>query len=278
MPIMCAHEAGNSGDLIKHEWLTRVLDWLPPNGSYLDAFAGPTTHPLSVRSKTRLSAAPMELKLLTEQRPAIRGCSYYGSSVLARNKLAECHTIHVYDENNEYGADYENENIEVETRLEHGLDALGLGDYSLVLIDPDFFFQPHPDKGVLDESNEDRLRRFWREVADYPHALLISLDNEAPQSPHAGRYNLDLDLVQRHRLIVRCIVPPIAETGINGEDCCFRELIYLPEAELNDDLLARWRLSSLRRGAAAVAETLGLEFRVVPRPTYGKDAVEFIVD
>jgi len=77
------YDHGNAGDLIKHEWLLRALDWIPAGSNYLDAFAGMPEAPLVAAVESRIQAAPNELRLRVAQTEFHRR-RYLGSLELAR--------------------------------------------------------------------------------------------------------------------------------------------------------------------------------------------------
>jgi hypothetical protein len=268
------YAAGNAVDIIKHEWLCRVLDWLPADTRYLDAFAGPLTSPLDPRVRIRLTCAPAELRLRELQLKAVNNDRYLGSVMLARQVLATRGSVSAFDIEPRLRENYREHGIQLEEELEHGLDAATLKGYDLLLIDPFNIFRPYPDKAALDPANQDRVTRFWRETANHKGALLIYICNPDPGSKAARRYYEDLAFLREQRLFYRVVVPPLPTTGIRGEGEYYGELLYLPELLESDQL--SWREASLTRGARAVAETLQLGYAELTAAEYSTERLELI--
>ncbi len=268
------YEIGNAGDLIRHEWLCRILDWLPDGARFLDPFAGPLTHQPSRRVRVRLTSAPAELRLRHLQLKALNNGRYLGSTMLARQVLATRACVRSYDDDEARRDSYREHDIEVEDELDSGFDAPLLKGYHLINFDPAYLFRPDPGKVALDPDNQDRLRSFWERAAAYRGALLVFVVNPDPQSTIVQRYHQDLELVHRRRMAYRVVVPPLPGSGVAGEESYIYELLYLPER--HDAVEAAWRRVSLLEGARAAARTLHLGLAEVETPGYPSDTLEFI--
>jgi len=268
------YEIGNAGDLMRHEWLCRVLDWLPDGGRFLDPFAGPLTHQPSRRVRIRLTSAPAELRLRHLQLKALNNGRYLGSTMLARQVLATRAVVRSYDDDETRRKAYREHDIEIEEALKRGFDAPLLKGYHLINFDPANLFRPDPSKVALDPDNQDRVRAFWEQATIYKSALLIYVVNPDPQSKIVQRYHEYLALVRRRRLAYQVVIPLLPGSAVAGEDRYFYEVLYLPEK--HDAVEAAWRRASLVEGARAMARTLHLDYAETEAPGYASDILEFI--
>ena len=125
------------------------------------------------------------------------------------------------------------------------------------------------------ERHKPAPEQFWVDLGEFPGAVLLFVLNKDPGGEYGSLYRRRMARLSCGRPIFRAIVPPILDSGIRGEDDKFVEMSYLPEPD------AAWvdverRIVSLRTGARAVANTLGLHFESRTRPAYEYDRVEFI--
>jgi hypothetical protein len=268
------YDAGNAGDLIKHEWLLRVLDWIHRRGTYLDAFAGVPNRRLVPKVADRLLGAPTELRLRRVQEVTMAQGHYLGSSELARRHGSEPQVL-VFEEDPEKKAELERAGFAVLELAENsGYNALesenlaAMPPVQLVLIDPYNAIE-------RSERHKPAPEHFWADLGEFPGAVLLFVLNKDPNSEYGALYRQRLARLSLQRPIFRAIVPPIPESGIRGEDDKFVEMSYLlePDAPWMD---VEKRIVSLRTGARAVANTLGLHFEDRTRPGYEFDRVEFI--
>jgi hypothetical protein len=268
------YDAGNAGDLIKHEWLLRSLDWILRRGTYLDAFAGVPNRRLVPKVADRLLAAPMELRLRGVQKETMAQGHYLCSTELARRHRSEPEVL-VFEEDAEKKAELERAGFSVLELAENsGYNALesenlaAMPPIQLVLLDPYNAIEKS-------ERHKPAPERFWLDLGEFPGAVLLFVLNKDPGGEHGSLYRRRIARLSWGRPIFRAIVPPILNSGIRGEDDKFAEMSYLPEQG------AAWvdverRIVSLRTGARAVANTLGLHFESRTRPAYEYDRVEFI--
>ncbi len=268
------YDAGNAGDLIKHEWLLRSLDWILPRGTYLDAFAGVPNRRLVPKVADRLLAAPPELRLRGVQKETMAQCLYLGSTEMARQHASEPEVL-VFEEEADKKAELERAGFSVlELADNSGYNALesenlaAMPPIQLVLLDP---------YNAIEKSKRHKPapEQFWLDLGEFPGAVLLFVLNKDPGGEYGSLYRRRMARLSWGRPIFRAIVPPILDSGIRGEDDKFVEMSYLPEPE------AAWvdverRIVSLRTGARAVANTLGLHFESRTRPAYEYDRVEFI--
>lgn len=268
------YDAGNAGDLIKHEWLLRALDWVLRRGTYLDAFAGVPSRKLVPEAADRLLDAPAELRLRKVQEPGMAQGRYLGSAELARRHRNEPQVM-VFEEDPENKVALEEAGFSVlELSDNSGYNALRSGNLAamppvqLVLIDP---------YNAIEKSERHKPApdAFWEDLGIFPGAVLFFVLDRNPGSRYGILYRQRLARLSLRRPIFRAIVPPILESGVRGEDNKFVEMLYLPEPD------AAWfdverRIVSLRTGARAVAAALGLHFEDRTRPGYEFDRVEFI--
>ncbi|MCK4593594.1 hypothetical protein KAU45_03765 [bacterium] len=268
------YDAGNAGDLIKHEWLLRALDWIRRRGTYLDAFAGVPNRKLVPEAADRLLDAPTELRLRRVQEASLAQGRYLGSSELARRHRNEPQVM-VFEEDPEKKVALEEAGFSVlELSGGSGYNALRSGNLAamppvqLVLIDP---------YNAIEKSERHKPApdTFWKDLGVFPGAVLFFVLDKNPGSRYGILYRQRLARLSLRRPIFRAIVPPILESGVRGEDNKFVEMLYLPEPD------AVWfdverRIVSLRTGARAVAAALGFHFDDRTRPGYEYDRVEFI--
>ncbi|MCX7021531.1 MAG: hypothetical protein NTW26_04505 [bacterium] len=267
-------DAGNAGDLIKHEWLLRSLDWIHRRGTYLDAFAGIPNRRLAPKVEGRLLAAPAELRLRNVQKETMAQKLYLGSTELARRHMSEPRVL-VFEEDADKKAELEQAGFSVlELAGNSGYSALKsenlavMPPIQLVLLDP---------YNAIEKSERHKPApvHFWPDLGEFPGAVLLFVLNQDPGGEYGSLYRRRMARLSCIRPIFRAIVPPILDSGIRGEDDKFAEMSYLPEQG------AAWvdverRIVSLRTGARAVANTLGLHFESRTRPAYEYDRVEFI--
>ncbi|HUT97684.1 MAG TPA: hypothetical protein VM054_01250 [bacterium] len=268
------YDAGNAGDLIKHEWLLRSLDWILPRGTYLDAFAGVPNRRLVPKVADRLLAAPAELRLRGVQKDTMAQGYYLGSTELARRHKSDPQVM-VFEEDPIKKAELEKAGFAIlELPGGSGYNALrsenlaAMPPIQLALVDP---------YNVIEKPDERELapETFCKDMGQFPGAVLFFVPDRNPGSHYGIVYRKRLACLSLRRPVLRAIVPPLLNSGIRGEDSCFAELLYLPEPD------AAWfdverRIVSLRTGARAVATTLGLHFESRTRPAYEYDRVEFI--
>ncbi len=268
------YDAGNAGDLIKHEWLLRALDWIHRRGTYLDAFAGVPNRALVPKVADRLLDAPTELRLRRVQESSMAQGRYLGSTELARRHRNEPEVM-VFEEDPEKKVALEEAGFSVlELSGGSGYNALRSGNLAamppvqLVLIDP---------YNAIEKSERHKPAPdyFWEDLGVFPGAVLFFVLDKDPNSEYGALYRQRLARLSLQRPIFRTIVPPILESGVRGEDNKFVEMSYLlePDAPWMD---VERRIVSLRTGARAVAVTLGLHFEDRTRPGYEYDRVEFI--
>jgi hypothetical protein len=275
------YDSGNAGDLIKHEWLLRVLDWLPAGGRFFDAFAGPPKHALNPRVRDRLAAAPAELRLRIAQEEEMKKGYYLGSALLGKNALRSEGSIQVFDTNTDYVPWYEDcLSIPFEQTLTDGWNSLTLGttekrEKTLVLIDPYNFFRPNPKQQATHSKNQNIVNNNWSLIQNYPGPLLIFILNLDPNNSIGKTYVKTLTNLKKRYTVFHTVVPPLQGTGIKGEGKYYVELLYLPGKNI-DKKEQLWRDNSLKRGAEAVAQTLKLHFKILNDPSYTQNIVEYI--
>lgn len=266
------YAAGNAGDLIKHEWLLRCLDWLPEGGCFYDPFAGKAEYEAAQAVGERLLAAPADLRLREAQSDALSRGRYLGSTRLAERFIPKSN-IHCFDKD----ANKRNALQQAGYTIVPPIDNDGYR--ALEEIPPQ---QPKPQLVLLDPYNllgelrGNRLDAFWSDLAVWPGALLLFILNKDPDNRTAAQYAARLSELGGERSLARSLVPPISNSGINGERKSFVEMLYLPEKNVTP---ASFEVPGrcLARGADAVAETLGLGFAEVPTPTYSRERIEFCV-
>lgn len=266
------YAAGNAGDLIKHEWLLRCLDWLPEDSCFYDPFAGKPEYEAVRAVRKRILAAPADLRLRDAQYVALSAGTYRGSTGLAESFISKS-SILCFDEDGNKRTTLQKAGYTiVHPNGDDGYRALEEMPQQqprlhLVLLDP---------YNLLGELQGKRLDAFWSDLAAWPRALLLFILNIDPANRTAGQYSSRLLALSAKRCLIRCIVPPTPNSGIKGEQKSFVEMLYLPEKRVTPAAF-QTRSRCLARGADAVAETLGLDFAKVPTPTYSLERVEFCV-
>lgn len=266
------YAAGNAGDLIKHEWLLRCLDWLPEGGGFYDPFAGKPEYEAVRAVRERIVAAPADLRLRDAQYVALSAGKYRGSTGLAESFISKS-SILCFDEDGNKRTTLQKAGYTiVHPNGGDGYKALeGIHQQQprlhLVLLDP---------YNLLGELQGKRLDAFWSDLADWPEALLLFILNIDPANRTAGQYTSRLLALSTERRLARGIVPPTPNSGIKGEQKSFVEMLYLPEKSVTPASFEK-RSRCLARGTDAVAETLGLDSARVQTPTYSLERVEFCV-
>ncbi|MBD3399899.1 MAG: hypothetical protein GF399_06165 [Candidatus Coatesbacteria bacterium] len=268
------YDAGNVGDLIKHEWLLRCLDWLPRGGCFYDPFAGQPEYEAAQAVGERLLAAPADLLLREAQSDALSRGRYLGSTGLAERLIPKS-SIHCFDEDANKRDALQQAGYTIVTPIDNdGYRALaGIPTQQpppqLLLLDP------YNLLGVLQgERQGERPDAFWSDLATWPRAVLLFILNKYPDNSTAALYAARLRELGGKRPVAGCLVPPISNSGIKGERKSFVEMLYLPEKSITPYSF-NVRCRSLARGADAVAETLRLAFARVQVPTYSRERVEF---
>ncbi|MBD3373330.1 MAG: hypothetical protein GF403_11525 [Candidatus Coatesbacteria bacterium] len=266
------YDAGNAGDLIKHEWLLRCLDWLPEGGCFYDPFAGKPEYEAIEAVRERILAAPAALRLRDAQSDALSRGRYLGSTGLAGRLLPKSSVMCFDEDGNKRTALQSAGLVIVHPNDDDGYRALEEMPQrqptpQLVLLDP---------YNLLGDLRGKRLNAFWSHLADWTEALLLFILNIDPANRTAGQYSSQLLALSAERRLARCIVPPTPNSGIKGEQKSFVEMLYLPEKSVTPYSI-NVRCRCLARGADVVAETLGLDFAKVSTPTYSRERVEFCV-
>lgn len=266
------YDAGNAGDLIKHEWLLRALAWLPTGWVFFDPFAGRPSYDVTEAVRSRLLRAPGGLLLKEAQSQALAAGRYLGSSGLAAKWFAAkglgVGRVHCFDRD--------------EGRLNNlrssgfsTIDTLSGDGYS-ILDDP----QKLPGAGLLllDPFNllGDQLAddAFWQKLAAWPWAALVFVLNLDPDNDKGRNYGKRLEELRRAWPLLHCVIAPLRGSNVEGESKYHVEMLYLPEINVTADELSR-REAELTTGARAVADTLGLTFSDAPSLGHRLGHVEF---